>query len=303
MLKNPQDAFAQLVEECRLGWVFRCVLHDDPPSPRYRNGRTWTEYVMHRPGVDVATLPVFYLGEMPYQMHIETLNSVMDTVTDGAFRLPYPRCGFMYRLTTGNPALDIAAVFGNTSDVAERYSLTVAEQDEDGSVVCYSFILRDGNEHWMQQVWQARILATGDIEIAHNQSHEIDLALLLASARNRIEMFMIDCHTLMHRKRGTYTPGVGTVASASIDQRRMRLKLEPVARIRIIDLSAPDDTDEPKTRRAGAKGVPKTPHYTLGTWRNYRDGRRVWIPAYATGTLRGQPIPPWYEVRNDPPPA
>src|ERR1700693_3444912 len=107
--------------------------------------------------------------------NIETRDAVMDTITAGEFRLPYPRCGFMYQISSGNVALQYAALLANSSDIDNRYMLTVAEQHEDGSILCYSFIFHDGYEHWIKQIWQGRILQQSDIELAHDQPHDLHL--------------------------------------------------------------------------------------------------------------------------------
>jgi hypothetical protein len=88
-LGNPQEEFAQLVEEIRLGWVHRI---------RYRMARGVVG-IPHKPDIDISDLPVFYVGEMADLVPADRIRqndlkrAWLDQCARGQFRLPYPTMG------------------------------------------------------------------------------------------------------------------------------------------------------------------------------------------------------------------
>jgi hypothetical protein len=292
-LPNPQDAFAELVEEIRLGWVYRPELHELP--------KRHTKYIQHKPQVDL-TCPVFYFGEIASQQKTAVLDAALESLEQHTFRLPYPRCCFLSSLSSDNPSLLLAALKSGTGDAEPRYYLTVAEQYGDGSIFCFSFMRHSGHDHWIRQLWQATI-RNGHIDIAIDPQRcsEEFMDMFRASAHSRIEALLADVQQLMTRKTGRSDEVVGSTVTRKIDERRRKLNLPDISRVRRIDLTNPEpDVGTVRRIRTGTKGVPKRPHYRRGHWRNYEDGHQKWIEPLAIKGGSMNP-PPWYEVKLPPP--
>ena len=280
-----QDAFAQLVEECRIGTLYRCELLCNPNR---------TKFILHKPGIDLSDLPVFYLGEMADSTDAKQTDAALDAVQAKQFRLPYPRCGFLSYL----PASSLALTRGPDRYrlLIGRYYLMLAQELDDG-VLFSSFMLHDNKDHWAKQVWQV-FLNAKSIEYAYDPAAiattDADfLDHFQIGTEHRVTHLLPQIHRLMTRRQGTVAAGVGTAITARINARRQNLQLGAVPAIRIIDLDAPEPA--PAASASHGKGAPKAPHYRRSTWRTLPTGRKVFVSSAAIHGGTGSP-PPWYEV-------
>jgi hypothetical protein len=283
---DPQDAFAQLVEECRIGLVRRMMLLSNPDR---------VKYIPHKPDIEVADLPVFSLPERVI---------IGDDAVDGLeasqanrLHLPYSRCAFLYRVSATSPNLQ--KVPERWRRPIGRYYCVVAQAVDDG-ILAASFMRSDDHPHWSLQVWQAFIShgPAGGIEI----NYETDaiaganaefLQMLDQSSTERLSLLMGDIHRLTTTETGEVTNIPGTRITDKINQRRQKMNLGEVPRIRIVKFDAVVRPSSASTTKTGGT---KKPHYRRGTWRKLSGGRQTWIPSSAIHGGGGD-VPPWYEVR------
>jgi hypothetical protein len=285
---TAQDDFAQLNEECRLGWVYRCVIHSNPNR---------TSYHQHQPGVDM-NIPVFWLGEMPAQLiggADSPLYGAMTAIKENRFKLPYPRSAYMYALSSDNPAMHRLPV--SLHNDTPRHYVMVAEQSEDNSILLFCFMHHATEPHWARQTWQVFITQSEDgaIETAFDPESKVDpvfMAYLSQSVDLRVQQWCADVYRLMTANNGVVGYADGGSGTDRINARRDKLHLPTVPRLRIIDFNAPP----PATVVGKGTGTPKSPHFRRGGWRTLATGRQTWIPASAIKGGGGEP-PPWYEVR------
>src|SRR5579859_2454720 len=93
-MNDAQDAFAQLVEDCRTGLLNRIVV-----TP-YKS-----LFIPHKSGLDLSDLPVFYMGDLSSASHVNH----MSETSNNKFRLPYDRCAFMYFVPGDHPKISAFA--------------------------------------------------------------------------------------------------------------------------------------------------------------------------------------------------
>jgi hypothetical protein len=282
---EAQDEFARLVEENRIGTLYRPVFRTNPNR---------TIYVSHRSGIDLSDLPVFFLGEQPVFAG-EPAALAMEAVMADQFRLPYARCGFMHHMGAGHPSLLAASTYPNNDP---RWYMVLAEQEDDGRIIVTGFMRHKPIDHWTRQIWQGVITsgAEGAITIAWDPKGNAPdqfLEFLFQSTEDRITLLLGEIHRMM-TGRGRSEYATGTALSERIDQRRVKMKLPPVQRVRAIDFDA---LPTAPTGRENAKGTRKAPHFRRGSWHVRKaTGKKSWHPPSAIHGGGGD-APPWYEVR------
>ena len=286
-IENAQDEFAQLVEQCRNGQVYRCVLADNT-----------TKFYSHQPHVDLD-IPVFYTGEFPIKIDNTLLGEVSLAFKNGTFRLPYPRCALMSHLDGHSPAMMSVPRRYSQIGVSRRH-LMVAEETETG-LLFYSFMRSDIMMFWAKQQWQVFIPYLSDqMEFAYDpeataEANQDFIPFYYQGTRCRMEVALLDIHRLTSG-HGATTESVGTEVSDKIDRRRAKNGHHPVPRVRVIDFSVVPPARTIATPSDGPKAT-RMPHFRRGTWRTLQTGRKVWVrPCAVHG---GSPnAPPWYEVRQ-----
>jgi hypothetical protein len=291
-MASAQDAFTQLVEDCRVGTLERITFDLDGPS-----------YTPYKPDLDLSHVPVFFLGNVPLQVP-EAVIDAGDAVIAGTFRLPYDRCAVLYFSPGHSPNVPSSVPY-RLRGIA-RHWLILAEECPGEGVLIASFIKPADRGHWGKQTWQAFVRFGGPtIDFSFDPS--VALAprgdLMFKSNEYRVLLSLGDLHRIMTH-RGAMQSAPGGVKTSRVDVLRNSLDLPAVSRLRVINFDTPPSSLEPQ--EAGQRGVVigsiKSPHFRRGTWRNLASGRRVPVRACAIHG-GGDAPPPWYEVRSSGSPA
>jgi hypothetical protein len=282
-----QDRWSRLVEECRIGTVYR---------PIVRPGGT--KYESHNPHIDLSDVPVFYWGEMLAVRDGDEMCNALDAIRAGALKLPYPRVAFLYHVSSDNPALHAGPK--HLQCHRERVYAVVGEEEDDGSITCFSFMWHYRKmDHWTKQAWQAGVTcgSGSQIELSYDPGIVAPadfFEVYSQSNQDKILHFLTDLHRLMTHSGFVTFPSPGK-ETQKINQRRSRLNLPDVPLVRIIKF----DIAVPKTapHAPAVPGAPKRPHFRRGTYRTLATGRRVWVRPSAVRGGGADAPPPWYEMR------
>jgi hypothetical protein len=281
-----QDCWSRLVEECRIGTVYR---------PIFLSNRT--TFDSHKPHVELSQVPIFYWGEMQADRDDAEVDKALQAIQTGAIKLPYERVAFMYHVSSDNPTLHRGPAHRQNHNA--RVYVMIVEEEDDGSITIFSFYWHYTTmDHWVKQCFQARVTCGSDaqMEFAFHPDvlpHVEFMARFQCAIEHMILNFLADWHRLMTHKGSVTFPLPGK-ETQRINLRRSRLKLPDVSAIRIIKLG--DLVLHVAPSAPSAPGAMKRPHFRKGTYRTLATGRRIWVRAMAIHGGGGDP-PPWYEIR------
>jgi hypothetical protein len=286
---NPQDAFAKLVESCRLGQVGK-------PIAAYRpNG---IKMQPHRPDCD-PNVPCFFVSKPnDWLLDNALLAEATETILDGTFALPYDAFALMKSYPGGHPSL-IAAP-GQYSSMRHSYVL-VFEREDAENVLIHPFMRNTIMDTWARQVFDIRLEMRGAdsvimCEPIGNNFPEPFLDGVQGSLEARVDEALCDIHRLMRGRPGNAAAAAPGPLTIGVQKRRAKMGLEPVETVRLIDLNAPPRS---ASNTGTGRGSGKRPHYRRGSWvrEHIRNGKTIPAgPRRATQVRGGSSTPPWYEV-------
>jgi hypothetical protein len=281
-----QDCWSRLVEDCRTGLLYRPVIRPER-----------TTFESHNPHIDLTDVPVFFWGEMPFEIDDAKINEAVDAAQTCAIKLPYPRVAFLYHVASDNLGLYQAP--RNLQNHDALVYVMVIEEEDDGSVVVFSFYWHYTKmDHWVKQAWQGRVTCGSDaqIEFAYDLDmlpHVDFMGRYRQSNEDRILQFLADLHRLMTHGGSVALAPAGK-ETQKINLRRNHLKLPDVPLVRVITFD--DAVAHEASSAPSAPGAMKRPHFRRGTYRTLATGRRIWVRPAAIHGGDGS-SPPWYEVR------
>lgn len=283
---NPQDAFAQLVEDVRLNRVERAV---------FRKGRR----VMVPCDISDVELnvPVFYTGGEGTFIEGDLLNEALDATLSDEFVLPFPNFCLMISVPPGHPTLLLAG-----TQQRFRHTYLLLAQSMDDGVELISFYRHGDFKRWARQVFDIKVRLAGEASetiampwLGHGFS-PTSLATFQQSIIDRVNYWMTVVIRL-GRHTGQVSPVEGSKIAAGIQRRRAAMHLHDVPIVRAITFDTPVGS---ATRGTGA-GSPRAPHQRRGTWvKEYTRRSGTVVPAHArrATSVRGGTVPPWYELRG-----
>lgn len=294
-LGNPQDEFALLCEDIRLGRTLR-------PVAREGNKNTvWQQAKIN--GFDLSEVPVFFTRD--YQLFKDsadedTMTAALHEIEQGEFRLPFPTCALMWRVS----AESVKVSDKNPNMWHDRYNVSYLQQEND--VITMHQFTRHAwkvmGDRWAMQATSATIYPkNGEIvvEVGTDPKANFDpdfQATLEQAATQRLALMLCQMYLILHRS-GTVTFVTPGPESIRITERRKRLGLPEIGRVRVIQLDPPDRVVTLRQSAATPEAtLTKAAHYRRGHYRTLRNGNQVWVRASAIhGGLGAKP--PWFELR------
>lgn len=285
MIFNAQDAFAQLVEDVRIGQVGHPVAVENPAG---------TRFVPYRPEIDL-NIPVFHIVGEHHKIPVPEALAAWHAIMDKTFHLPYPRCALLMSLPGTHPGLrHLMPRF----HVRHTYVTVFEEDDEELHIT--PFMTNDRLDHWVRQLFNFDIMFGTDEAITTYDpswgSFPLDfITNVEISLWDRLQGNLAFLHQLMTRK-GAATKVSGSLTTEKINARRSKMGLPSVPGVIAIDLDrAPEPSGTGVSRGAG---IPKKPHFRRGSWHTRKaTGKSFWHGPAAVHGGSGV-VPPWYEVRT-----
>lgn len=280
---NAQDAFAQLVEDVRIGQVRRPISREKPAR---------TDFVPHRIDLDL-NLPVFHVVGDHHHIPVQEALAAWEAIGDRTFHLPYPRCAFMMSLPGTHPGLKHLLPRFHV-----RHSYIIVCEEDDERLHLIPFMKAAFLDHWVRQLFDIYIpLGSEDVITMYDPAWGDFPANFIASVEaslwDRLSAILGFAHQMMTRK-GAASPATGTSVTEKINARRSKMSFPPVPGVITIDLDKPPVISEAKS----GPGTPKKPHFRRGSWHTRKaTGKRSWHPPVAVHG-GSEIVPPWYEVKT-----
>jgi len=312
--KNPQDEFARLVEDVRTGLI-----------ERYQRQGGRMRSIPTKLDMDLSQVPVFFrrrffdMSDSIFHKTREQRDGFVGLLASGAFRLPYPTMilmGFMEHDEDGVPRVIPDPDGGKPITTHEHCSVVYLNQSTDAELVTGHMLMSSEGNRWKIHPFSLTMLlgayTTLNGEDEFNFDDHIDIAPdpaanLTASDRAGVERgaAAIFASAVYYSHRIVSGSGKITYADAGplsqrISERRERLHLLPVSRVRIIELDPHAVTRAQSLPRIGEPAFRMPTHYRRGTYVHFKSGRVTWRRSTIVNEHLGAlpPPPPWYDLRG-----